>query len=128
MGLQEQGSPLNATLQAALAKWNGLLPPGFALAVAGHIHIWEALSFQDRRSPQFVLGNGGTMLTHAIKGRSTAGKSAGGRWAPADRRQMGLHDLHAAERGGWTATYYTTKGNDKFSCAVTADGGVVPVI
>src|SRR6185503_6660704 len=36
-------SQLNATLQAALGQWGGKLPPGFALAIAGHIHIWETL-------------------------------------------------------------------------------------
>ena len=69
-------SQLNATLQAALGQWNGKLPPGFTLAVAGHIHIWETLSFADERSPQFVIGNGGTSLAHAIKGSSTARRSA----------------------------------------------------
>ena len=37
------------------------------------------------------------------------------------REQMGLHDLHAEQEdpGNWKATYYSTKGNDKFACSVT---------
>jgi hypothetical protein len=120
-GFKNKGVSLNATLQAALAQWQGKLPPGFALALAGHIHIWEALSFTDQRTPQLVLGNGGTMLTHAIKQKLT-GMSIGG---------TTVSYSNAADKWGftiftpkksaptWTATYYSTKGNDKFACSLT---------
>jgi hypothetical protein len=119
-GFKNKGAPLNATLQAALAKWNGQLPPGFTLAAAGHIHIWEVLSFEDAGAAQFVLGNGGTMLTHAIK-------------APLNGRQVGARTVRygasvdkwgftifTPKSGGWTATYYSTKGNGKLGCTVTS--------
>jgi hypothetical protein len=121
-GFKNKGVSLNAALQAALAPWNGKLPPGFALALAGHIHIWETLSFADQRSPQFVLGNGGTMLTHKIK-QPLTGMSIGGTTVSYGNSvdKWGFTVFTPQKQGsGWTATYYSTKGNDKFSCAVTA--------
>jgi hypothetical protein len=115
-------SQLNATLQAALGQWNGKLPPGFTLAVAGHIHIWETLSFADQRSPQFVIGNGGTSLAHAIKGKLT-GKEIGGTTVSASKSESkwGFTIFTPSKKhpGNWKATYYSTKGNDKFDCSVT---------
>lgn len=120
---------LNATLQAALAQWNGKLPPGFALALAGHIHIWEALSFADQRTPQFVLGNGGTDLTGAIKiplaGRETGCAVNDGKLVGCTTVSYGKSEdkwgftIFTPSQGNWTATYYSTKGNDKFACNVT---------
>jgi Calcineurin-like phosphoesterase len=120
----KKDDPLNATLQAALVNSGNKLPAGFSLAVAGHIHIWEALSFADNRSPQFVLGNGGTELGKEIKNKKFKGAKVGGttvsygysvdKWGftiftPKDKKLD----------GNWTATYYSTKGNKKFSCKVT---------
>jgi hypothetical protein len=36
------------------------------------------MSFADERSPQFVLGNGGTQLGHAIKNKKFKGARVGG--------------------------------------------------
>jgi hypothetical protein len=115
-------SQLNATLQAALGQWGGRLPPGFTLAVAGHIHIWETLSFADQRSPQFVIGNGGTSLAHAIKGK-LKGKEIGGTTVSTskshDKWGFTIFTPSKKHPGNWKATYYSTKGNDKFACSVT---------
>jgi hypothetical protein len=120
-GFKNKGVSLNATLQAALAQWQGKLPPGFALALAGHIHIWEALSFTDQRTPQLVLGNGGTMLTHEIK-QKLAGMSIGGTTVSygnaVDKWGFTIFTPNKSA-SAWTATYYSTKGNDKFACSLT---------
>jgi hypothetical protein len=120
-GFKNKGVSLNATLQAALAQWQGKLPPGFALALAGHVHIWEALSFADQRSPQLVLGNGGTMLTHKIK-QPLAGMSIGGTTVSygnsVDKWGFTIFTPKTSA-ASWTATYYSTKGNDKFACSLT---------
>src|SRR2546426_9545997 len=63
-------------LQQALQASNGRLPAGIDLALAGHIHLWEALSFADGRSPQFVIGNSGTALDPAIEA-PLAGRAIG---------------------------------------------------
>ena len=121
----KKDDPLNATLQGGLTAWNGQLPPGLSLAIAGHIHVWETMSFADQRSPQFVLGNGGTQLGHEIKNKKFKGAKVGGttvsygysvdKWGftiftPKNRKKLD---------GNWTATYYSTKGNDKLTCSVT---------
>jgi len=122
-------SQLNATLQAALGQWNGKLPPGFTLAVAGHIHIWETLSFSDQRSPQFVIGNGGTSLAHAIKGKLD-GKEIGGTTVSASKSAskwgFTIFTPNKKQAATWTATYYSTKGNDKFTCTVQPTGVSCP--
>jgi hypothetical protein len=121
----KKDNPLNATLQAGLTKWNGLLPDGFTLAVAGHIHVWEALSFDDKRSPQFILGNGGTSLGHEIKNKKFKGAKVGGRKVAYGNSvdKWGFTIFTPKKKktldGKWTATYYSTKGNDKFTCSVT---------
>jgi hypothetical protein len=120
-GFKNKGVSLNATLQTALAQWQGKLPPGITLALAGHIHTWEVLSFADQRSPQFVLGNGGTSLTHAIK-QPLAGMSIGGTTVShgnsVDKWGFTIFTPMSGA-AGWTATYYSVKGNSKFSCSVT---------
>jgi hypothetical protein len=119
-GFKNKGVSLNATLQAALAPWRGKLPPGITLALAGHIHIWEVLSFADLRSPQFVLGNGGTMLTHEIK-QPLTGMSIGTTVSYGNSVDKWGFTIFTPKTGtsDWTATYYSTKGNDKFTCTVT---------
>jgi hypothetical protein len=120
-GFKNKGDPINATLQAALAQWNGELPPGITLSVAGHIHIWEVLSFADKRTPQFVLGNGGTLLTHKIK-KPLTGRSVGGTTVSygysVDKWGYTIF-TPASGTGNWTANYYSVKGKDKTSCSVT---------
>lgn len=120
-GFKNKGEPLNATLQAALAQWQGKLPPGISLALAGHIHIWEVLSFADQGSPQFVLGNGGTSLTHKIKA-PLSGRAIGGTTVSnansIDKWGFTIF-TPASGAANWTARYYSVKGNDKLTCSVT---------
>jgi hypothetical protein len=67
----------NATLQAALAAWNGKPPSGISVVLSGHIHAAEVLSFSDKRAPQFVFGTGGTLLAGKIKS-NLSGETIGG--------------------------------------------------
>ena len=121
-GLKNKNVRLNATLQAALARWDGRLPPGFTLVVAGHIHLWEVLSFADQRSPQFVLGNSGTSLAHKIK-QPLIGQQIQNATISFGRSE---HEWgytlfrHGADETNWTATYYGINGDPKFSCRVSA--------
>ena len=122
-GFKNKGDPLNATLQLALTAWNGQLPPGFALALAGHIHIWEVLGFKDKGAPQFVLGNGGTLLTHKVE-RKLKGLKVGSREVGDFKtsHKWGF-TIFTRATNGWTATAYSVKGKDKFDCS--AAQGVV---
>jgi Calcineurin-like phosphoesterase len=106
----------NMTLQAALAKWNGRPPKGIDLVLSGHIHLWEALSFADGRSPQFVLGAGSTKLAHKIT-EDLPGQTIGGTTvaAAATEHHFGYTIFKPAAGG---ATFYDTGGNALVACDV----------
>ena len=90
----------NMMLQAALNSktWKNVPPAGIELVLSGHIHLWEALSFTDRRSPQFVLGAGGTKLAHKlpkkIKGHKIGGTTVA---AIASEHEFGYTHLQQCE-------------------------------
>ena len=78
----------------------------------------EVLSFADRRSPQFVLGTGGTLLTGKIKS-NLAGLKIGGTtvsYGRADHR-FGFAMIEPAAQG-WSATFRDTGGGTLFNCKV----------
>lgn len=115
-GVRSHKQKINATLQRALAATDGKLPDGITLALAGHIHVAEVLSFADKRSPQFVLGTGGTLLAGKIKG-DLAGVKIGGtkvKHGRADHR-FGFAMFKPARRG-WNATFRDTEGEKLFVC------------
>jgi Calcineurin-like phosphoesterase len=121
-GFRSHRKTINATLQQALP--NGRLPDGIALALAGHIHVWEALSFADKRPPQFVLGTGGTLLSGRIKGNLT-GEKIGGTTVSYGRADLrfGFTTLEPAGQGSWSATFRDIGGNSYFGCTVGAGKG-----
>jgi hypothetical protein len=116
-GFRSHRKTVNATLQQALP--NGRLPDGIALALAGHIHVWEVLSFTDKRPPQFVLGTGGTLLTGKIKGTLT-GEKIGGTTVSYGRADLrfGFTTLAPAAQGAWSATFRDVGGKSYFGCTV----------
>jgi hypothetical protein len=120
-GFRSHRKTINATLQQALAEWGGKLPDGIALALAGHIHVAEVLSFADKRSPQFVLGTGGTLLAGKIKSDLSGEKIGGTRvsYGRADHR-FGFAMLEREGQGGseWTATFRDTESQTLFGCKV----------
>jgi hypothetical protein len=117
-GFRSHGKTINATLQQALASFNGKLPDGIALALAGHIHVAEVLSFADQRSPQFVLGTGGTLLAGKIK-RDLSGEKIAGTtisYGRSDHR-FGFAMFKPAPRGSKT-TFHDSTGKGLFACKV----------
>lgn len=62
------------TLQQAS---NNTFPSSIQLFIGGHIHLFQALSFDGVRPPQLVVGNSGTLLDRAIQTPLT-GLEAGG--------------------------------------------------
>jgi hypothetical protein len=88
------------------------------LALSGHMHVSELLSFTDHRSPQLIVGNGGTLLDHKIK-RPLGGQKVGGTTVSYGRAEhsFGYTMLTPARDGtGWMATFLDTAGTAKFSC------------
>jgi hypothetical protein len=116
-GFRSHRKTINATLQQALP--DGRLPDGITLALAGHIHLWEVLSFADKRPPQFVLGTGGTLLTGKIKGTLT-GEKIGGTTVSYGRADLrfGFTTFEPATQGGWTATFRDVSGKSYFGCKI----------
>src|SRR5215470_11591419 len=117
-GARPHKKTINATLQQALTTWNGKLPDGIALALAGHIHVAEVLSFKDKRSPQFVLGTGGTLLAGKIKDDLTGLKIGGTKvsYGRADHR-FGFAMIEPTAHGA-NATFRDTAGETLFACKV----------
>jgi Calcineurin-like phosphoesterase len=117
-GFASHKRTLNASLQQALAAWNGRPPDGIALVLAGHIHLAEVLSFADKRSPQFVLGTGGTLLAGKVKGELT-GRTIGGTrvsYGRSDHR-FGFAIL-APAADGWSADFRDLAGASLFRCQI----------
>jgi hypothetical protein len=113
----------NMTLQAALKKkFKNVPPAGIDLVLSGHIHLWEALSFEDGRSPQFVLGSGGTDLAHKLpKNKDLQGQKIGGTTiaAIASEEEFGYTLFEPSKNGGhWNATFYDPTGEEKIVCRV----------
>jgi Calcineurin-like phosphoesterase len=117
-GFRPHRKTINATLQQALAGSGGKLPDGISLAVAGHIHVAEVLSFADKRPPQFVLGTGGTLLAGKIQGNLTGEKIGGTTvsYGRADHR-FGFA-MFEPVAGGWTATFRDDRSRTLFGCKV----------
>jgi len=115
-GFRSHRKTINATLQQALAAFDGQLPDGIALALAGHIHIAEVLSFADKRAPQFILGTGGTLLAGKIKKDLSGKKIAGTRvsFGRSDHR-FGFAMIEVAPER-FTATFRDTAGDTLFAC------------
>lgn len=110
----------NMTLQAALAKSNGVPPKGIDLVLSGHIHLWEALSFADGRSPQFVLGDGSTKLAHKIS-EDLEGQPIGGTTvaAAATEHRFGYTMFTPSQKDKhWDATFFDTTGEARLACKV----------
>jgi hypothetical protein len=61
---KKEATPGNAALQEVMRGVSGtrLFPRGTGLALAGHVHLFEAVGFSSDHPPQFVVGHGGTGL------------------------------------------------------------------
>jgi hypothetical protein len=108
----------DTTLQAAIAGMpGGAWPPDVEMALAGHIHLLETLSFRDGRPHQVVSGDAGTAQDAAITAEAIARN-------PQVFTQLGIapddfqsyHDfgyvlLEPATEGGWTVTVKDLAGD-----------------
>jgi hypothetical protein len=58
--------------------FGSIMPPGVRMAVAGHIHFFQAVDFGSARPPQLVVGTGGDNLVK-VPPLSVAGADINGR-------------------------------------------------
>jgi hypothetical protein len=121
-GIKHGRVTLNDTLENALRSSNDRLPAGIDLVLSGHIHIWEMLSFADHRSPQFVLGNGGTLLTKPITKRLKNQKIGGTEVKRGRSRHSWGYTIFSPgrDRSDWTATLFDITGKRQLSCRLKA--------
>ena len=103
----------NTVLQAASQD---RLPPTVLLVLSGHLHLFEALSFADARPPQWVVGNGGTLLDPRIQS-TLAGVEVGGTTisSGATLDRFGYLTIEP-DASGWAATLRTVHGLPAASC------------
>jgi hypothetical protein len=105
----------NATLQAASGN---ALPKNVALVASGHIHLFEALGFADRRPPQIIFGTAGSALDRPIdadlKGREIGGTTY------AYARTAHIFGVTTLDRAGedWTATLRDAVGAPLTRCTI----------
>lgn len=106
----------NPTLQAASDL---SLPPAVQFILAGHLHIWQAFNYAGARTPQFVVGNGGTALDPPIDvplpGRIVAGVPIAAGTRAIDR--FGFMTLEPVA-GGWLAVARDRDGAQMSVCTV----------
>ncbi|WP_169418535.1 metallophosphoesterase [Ramlibacter agri] len=113
--------PGNPALQQALRGVNGpvLFPAGVQLALHGHVHLFEALSFAQDEPPTLVAGHAGTKLDTDLPQAALQGASP----APGVQVREALH----AQRFGfvllentgpdtWTLSAFGTDGSVSAQC------------
>ncbi|KWR89155.1 metallophosphoesterase family protein [Cupriavidus sp. IDO] len=120
-------APGNAALQSVMSSLNAqaYYPPGVQLAMHGHVHDFQALSFASNHPATIVSGNAGDNLDVALPDPLPAGATP----APGvtiDRithhNSFGflLMERRAAPDTGWTFKAYTTAGKLMATCQQTA--------
>ena len=115
-----------AGLQSVMAQRrpDRFFADGINLALHGHVHLFESLSFRSAHPATLVLGNAGS----ANEGRAPLTVPAGATpYAGADledyvaRTEFGfatLDRVNAQDGSQWLLTEYTTKGQPVISCDV----------
>ncbi|MGE0719628.1 MAG: metallophosphoesterase [Alphaproteobacteria bacterium] len=104
----------NQTLQAAVAN---LGPDPFRAVFSGHIHRFDAFSFEDGKAAQIVVGGGGTALDPVIdEDRPKDMAIMGARIAHLTSTAGYAFLLMERSGGGWAATLYDLDGNAVQRC------------
>ncbi|MDJ0840237.1 MAG: metallophosphoesterase [Acidobacteriota bacterium] len=105
------------TLQAALAATTEKkFVPAVKLALAGHVHCFEKLSFEDGRPAQVISGAGGTMLDPLLTESYLNANADMIHQLGMDREDFQyIHNftfllMTPAQSGGWDAVAYTIHG------------------
>ena len=118
---REAGS-LNKTLQESARTLGTMMEQSqIDLVLAGHIHLFETLTFQDKGPSQLVLGNGGTELSEYVPEAKTPFYAG----IPIDDRKVrqatilkdfGYLVLEFQKNGDWNAVAYSKAGTliDRF--------------
>ena len=106
----------NATLQAAL---DGRVPASLRLVLAGHVHLFEALGFGERRPVAMVVGNSGTLVDRPVP-PNPAGMVLDGATVTTGKtlREFGFVVMDAVG-DEWRATVRDVEGRPLAECTIT---------
>ena len=118
------------TLQAAVrASAEGGIPPTVEMVLAGHVHLFQLLRFDDGRPPQLVFGGGATELDPAITETLLASDPsvaealgvAGDQLQTAHDVSFGVIDPLDRDESGWWVTLKGATGADQATFSITGD-------
>jgi hypothetical protein len=105
----------NVTLQESTGN---SLKPGINLVLSGHIHLFEMLSFEGDRSPQFIVGFSGTELDQPISvplaGEEIAGAIVNEGVSFDDFGFVSMEQFG----GGWNVSIRNVDGEEIISCVI----------
>lgn len=116
--------PGNAALQGVLEAEYGqrLFPDGVQATLAGHVHVFEALTFASGHAAQFVSGNGGSSLDMPLPQPLAAGATPYAAAVPdiyRDSNEPGFMTLERQD-DGWLAQAWNRHGSLLTTCRITA--------
>jgi hypothetical protein len=117
-------TPLNATLEAAWEKV-GVKRSDVSLVVAGHIHLFELLSYEAAAQlpPQLVIGNSGTQLAAPLPADLGGSKIANKIVAQGESFTSFSYGLLTREQSGWHLQMRSQTGADKADCDLQLQAG-----
>jgi hypothetical protein len=116
----------NTGLQSVLGALNPerLFPNGVSLAMHGHVHLFEAISFKTAHPASLVMGNSGS----ANEGFAPAALPSGAQPYPgavvddyAAQSEYGFATLDrqgSGEHSEWVLTEYNVTGQAKIRCQI----------
>lgn len=114
---------LNHTLQTAFrpAQWDTLLSK-YDMVISGHLNVFDMFSFNEQGTPpQFVIGNGGTLLYPAISSK-VSGYRIGLKTLKAVKSVSAFGFATIEPAGdGWIVTLRDKKGTPITTCTVEKD-------
>jgi len=111
-----QPQPVTIPLQEA---WTRASPRGIDLIVSGHVHLFEALTFEDKRPPQIVAGMGGTLLGTLVTDRLDGVAVGGTRIATIDTHRTFGYTLFTRVGARWRIALRTPQDGTVVACTIT---------
>ena len=110
---------LNQMLQIALQNRNDKqLPKSIALLLAGHMHVYESLTFDAStgRTPQIVVGNSGVALSNHPKDKTFSALIEDSTAQGNALQQFGFLSVKLKPNSQWTGTMFGTNNQTLLTC------------
>jgi hypothetical protein len=111
-----QPAPISAPLAAA---WEQSKPAGIHLVLAGHVHLFELLSFDHGRPPQVVAGDGGTDLATPIRASVNGSLVHEASVVTSGSQRVFGYTLFTRQAEKWTLALKSRSGVDLFTYQVS---------